>query len=168
MAQDPSFRAPNFAPTTKNFSHLPQMGKNYMNYKSGGSYDDPQYDSFATADYESQETRNAKSHSLSNPYSLKEEYAPQPKTEEKSTNKGFHVVNPEAIGKPPTQSSSQQGPESNNYYQCPACREIAISACGCEGRDAVCPKGHIWHLGNGKRNPGNSKAHMMHNSTKRN
>lgn len=57
-------------------------------------------------------------------------------------------------------SGSNSG-QNTNYYQCPQCQQLAVSTCGCQFKDSVCPNGHKWYkLSNGNKQFGQSPNHQ--------
>lgn len=59
----------------------------------------------------------------------------------------------------PVNQSEQKLHNTNNYFQCPTCLELAISSCDCEYRDCSCPNGHKWYRVSGVKTMGISPNH---------
>lgn len=130
------------------------MGKNYMQYTLGGSYDDDQYNLYASANYGSDGTGSMDSNSRAPPsLAINDPSRPQ-MDETKESRKGFQVMNQDALN-PETKSINQVA----NYYTCPACNTLATKTCGCQYRDAGCANGHLWFWADGKKQPGISPNH---------
>ncbi len=128
------------------------MGKNYMQYISGGSYDDDQYSLYASANYGSETARDKPPSSLAmrDPSSLMppnmQSNPNVPNTDPSHSQKGFKVLNATEIPR-------------SNYFTCPTCNVLAIKSCSCQYKDASCPNGHAWFLLDGKKQSGISPNH---------
>ncbi len=143
------------------FSAASQMGKNYMQYLSGGAYDDDTYASYAPGNYGADGTPLSISGNTQVPGTLRMNNPGGPAPT--SPGKGFEVMNREVIESEPQHPSrppvmAPRG-DPGNYYSCPACGILASKTCGCQFRDASCSQGHAWFWADGKKQPGISPNH---------
>ena len=74
-------------------------------------------------------------------------------------------INPGQFQQPKVQQFQQQSSQSSmtqssNYYECPVCKNLAVSTCSCQFKDASCPNGHKWFRSiNGIKQIGTSPNH---------
>lgn len=80
---------------------------------------------------------------------------PPPGFANRNINKNVNNITNNNLNNIPINNSS------SNYYQCPQCQQLAVSTCGCQFKDSVCPNGHKWYkLSNGNKQFGPSPNHQ--------
>ena len=113
--------------------HVPQQGKNYLQYSNTSSYDDDMYNSYLSADYNPSK--------IPTPIAINTPNYEQPQPQQQAPPRVF---------------------PNYNFYLCPLCNQTASSVCNCvKNRTAKCPLSHEWYLNNQNmkelgRGPGHS------------